>query len=110
MDTGSLNYMAPECFFPIKERKIDGGVDVWAIGVILYGMLVGELPFKGNTSNEKIEQIKLGRYRLPKELLDTLSPECIDVLKKCLDPNPKTRIKIADLLMHPWSTDMNLPE
>lgn len=41
IDTGSLNYMAPECFFPIKDRKIDGCVDVWAIGVILYGMLVG---------------------------------------------------------------------
>lgn len=42
--------MAPECFMNVKDRKIDGGVDVWALGVILFGMLVGNLPFKGQTN------------------------------------------------------------
>jgi serine/threonine protein kinase len=102
--------MAPECFYPMKDRKIDGGVDVWAIGVILYGMLVGELPFKGTNSYEKIEQIKAARYRIPKDIASELSEECIDAMKRCLDPSPKSRIKIADLLMHPWCTDMTLPE
>ena len=58
MDTGSLNYMAPECFEQVKNKKIDGGVDVWAMGVILFGMLVGYLPFKGNTNAEKIQAIR----------------------------------------------------
>lgn len=50
--------MAPECFFNAKDKKIDGGVDVWAMGVILFGMLMGYLPFKGNTNAEKIAAIK----------------------------------------------------
>ena len=54
MDTGSLSYMAPECFTAPKNYKFDGKVDVWAIGVILYAMLCGELPFKGETVIETI--------------------------------------------------------
>lgn len=95
IDTGTMNYMAPECFFALKDRKIDGGVDIWAMGVILFGLLVGELPFKGNTSNEKIENIKAANYKLPHQVSNELTEECIDVLKRCLDPNPKTRIKIG---------------
>ena len=41
LDTGSLGYMAPECFVPQKNYKFDGKVDVWAIGVILFAMLSG---------------------------------------------------------------------
>lgn len=41
LDTGSLGYMAPECFFNDKNYKFDGKMDVWAIGVILFSMLSG---------------------------------------------------------------------
>ena len=41
MDTGSLAYMAPECFINSKNYKVDGRIDVWAMGVILYCMLTG---------------------------------------------------------------------
>lgn len=50
--------MAPECFINVKDKKIDGGVDVWAVGVILFSMLVGHLPFKGHSNSEKIQAIK----------------------------------------------------
>lgn len=53
LDTGSLGYMAPECFIVSPQNfKFDGSMDVWAIGVILYSMLCGELPFKGTTTYE----------------------------------------------------------
>ena len=41
LDVGSLSYMAPQCFINHKDYKIDGRIDVWATGVILYGMLFG---------------------------------------------------------------------
>ena len=50
LDSGSLAYMAPECLSTAPDVKFDGRIDVWAIGVILYGMLVGELPFKGSVN------------------------------------------------------------
>ena len=50
MDTGSLAYMAPECFINSKNYKVDGRIDVWATGVIMYCMLTGQLPFKGGNT------------------------------------------------------------
>ena len=42
--------MAPECFTNSKDYKVDGRIDVWAVGVILFGMLHGNLPFKGGNN------------------------------------------------------------
>ena len=50
LDTGSLGYMAPECFTNTKDYKVDGRIDVWATGVILYCFLHASLPFKGNNN------------------------------------------------------------
>lgn len=41
LDSGSLAYMAPECFIKNKGYKVDGRIDVWSVGVILYAMLTG---------------------------------------------------------------------
>ena len=41
LDAGSLSYMAPECFVQNKNYKVDGRIDVWSTGVILYAMLTG---------------------------------------------------------------------
>lgn len=65
LDAGSLNYMAPEFFISPKNCRFDGRIDVWAIGVILYAMLCGELPFKGSTASETISSIKTGVYKIP---------------------------------------------
>lgn len=64
LDTGSLGYMAPECFVTQKNHRFDGRIDVWSTGVILYAMLFGQLPFKGNSVQETIEVIKQGKLRL----------------------------------------------
>ena len=65
LDTGSLGYMAPQCFSTnAKDYKVDGRIDVWAAGVILYGLLHGALPFKGNNNYETIEAIKSGKYKV----------------------------------------------
>jgi len=54
LDTGSLGYMAPECFVNQKNHKFDGRIDVWSTGIILFAMLCGELPFKGSCISETI--------------------------------------------------------
>lgn len=74
MDTGSLGYMAPECFINSKNYKVDGRIDVWAVGVILYCMITGDLPFKGSTTYEIVEAIKIGKYKIPAEVEKKFSP------------------------------------
>jgi serine/threonine protein kinase len=102
LDTGSLSYMAPECFSNQKDYKVDGRIDVWATGVILYCMLHGHLPFKGNNSYEIIESIKSGNYRIDPLVEKNVSDACIDVLKQCLEVNAKKRISMEELADHMW--------
>lgn len=66
VDTGTMSYMAPECFLSQKNFRFDGKLDIWAIGVTLYALLCGELPFKGSSPHEIIHHIKEGTYKMPK--------------------------------------------
>lgn len=92
LDVGSLSYMAPECFMNNKDYKIDGRIDVWATGIILYGMLFGELPFQGTDSAQVIELIKHGELKPNKKLRNNLSVQCMDLLEKMLEKDPKKRL------------------
>ena len=102
LDTGSLNYMAPECFIAQKNFKFDGKIDVWAIGVILYAMICGELPFKGESVYDTIEAIKIGEYKIHPTKKKGLSEPCLDFLSKCLNTDSKSRISIEELNYHDW--------
>jgi serine/threonine protein kinase len=76
--------MAPECFVNTKDYKVDGRIDVWATGVILYCMLHGWLPFKGENNYETIEAIKSGKYKVDPVVEKNVSEACLDVLRQCL--------------------------
>jgi len=47
-DAGSLKYLAPEIFLK-KKNAVSPALDIWSMGIILFGMIVGELPFNGKT-------------------------------------------------------------
>jgi len=59
VDAGSLRYMAPELLNGTCKH-INGLVDVWAMGIILYGMLFGQLPFNGHSNHEIVANILEG--------------------------------------------------
>jgi serine/threonine protein kinase len=67
IDAGSLKYMAPEIFSK-KLKKIGPHIDIWALGVILYGMVTGQLPFDGENQLEIISAIQNQTFNLPKDL------------------------------------------
>lgn len=62
-------------------------VDIWAMGIILYGMLYGTLPFNGETNKEVIEEICGSKLHLPDKPI--ISLECKDCILRCLEPDPK---------------------
>lgn len=96
---GSLHYASPEMFreVPVKGPE----VDTWALGVTLYAMTVGYLPWRGQGS-EVARQICSGNIYLPSHLSEDLTT----FIKKILNINYSERIKnIHDLKSDRWVTE-----
>ena len=93
---GTPLYMAPE--LNQVNLKYDAKVDIWAMGIILYQMIFGALPFK--------KQVDFSlKLEIPQ---DGISKDCKDLIEKMLDANPKTRLSSIDCLKHPFLLDISL--
>ena len=89
---GTIPYMAPE---QIIGQRIDWRVDIYAIGVILYEFLTGELPFSGKDASYRHVHTA---PRAPRELAPTLSPDLEAIILKCLAKSPDDRFHDAKVL------------
>lgn len=104
---GTLTYMAPEVLIN-GEGHYDGKIaDIWSCGVILYVMMVGRYPFQSPQGNNQardilamLEDMVHSRYEIPGHV--RMSPECLDLLKKLLLPDPLKRINMQGIMSHPW--------
>ncbi|XP_071164042.1 MAP/microtubule affinity-regulating kinase 3-like isoform X9 [Mytilus edulis] len=93
---GSPPYAAPELF---QGKKYDGPeVDVWSLGVILYTLVSGSLPFDGQNLKELRERVLRGKYRIP----FYMSTDCENLLKKFLVLNPTKRASLENIMRDKW--------
>ncbi|XP_013921303.1 PREDICTED: dual specificity protein kinase TTK [Thamnophis sirtalis] len=106
---GTINYMPPESIKDMsasaengKSRsKISPKSDVWSLGCILYSMTYGKTPFQNITNYiTKLHAIIDPNYEIM--FPDIAEKDLLDVLKNCLIRNPKQRISISELLIHPY--------
>ena len=95
---GSPYYLAPE----IYDKNYNEKCDLWSCGIILYILLSARPPFGGEEDEEIIESVKLGRYDLESSPFNSLTPNCLDLLKKLLTIDPKQRISAQEALQHKW--------
>ena len=92
---GTPIYLAPEI---IKEQGHDERVDIWCIGVLLFELITGKVPFHG----PDIESLKSNILHLkivwPKEM----NPDAKDLISKILKLDPNQRLPLEDMLKHPF--------
>lgn len=95
--SGSPAFQAPEI---AKGDEDYSGmkVDVWALGVTMYLLLSGKIPFEAENLLSLFELIGEGRYEEPEDM----NLVCRDVISRMLRVNWKERESVDDLLKHPW--------
>ncbi|KAK5905303.1 hypothetical protein CesoFtcFv8_006781 [Champsocephalus esox] len=93
---GSPPYAAPELF---QGKKYDGPeVDIWSLGVILYTLVSGSLPFDGQNLKELRERVLRGKYRVP----FYMSTDCEGILRRFLVLNPSKRCSLDQIMKDKW--------
>ena len=97
---GTPEYLAPEVLFE-KEYGIE--VDWWSLGVIIYEMLSGYLPFKV-VSGEKISK---NIYKKRIKIFNHFSRNAENLIKRLLEYNPKKRLKYNDIINHSFFKGTN---
>ncbi|XP_018021470.1 maternal embryonic leucine zipper kinase [Hyalella azteca] len=93
---GSPAYAAPEL---VSGRHYLGSeTDIWSLGVLLYALLCGFLPFDDENLGTLYRKIQLGQYEEP----DWLSSGSRSILRAMLQVDPRRRITVHQLQAHPW--------
>lgn len=93
---GSPTYAAPELIQGVKYHGSE--VDIWSMGVILYALLCGCLPFESDNIDELFKKILRGKYIEP----GWLSSGSKRLLRRMLCVDPLKRIQISELINDPW--------
>ncbi|XP_029289437.1 LOW QUALITY PROTEIN: maternal embryonic leucine zipper kinase [Cottoperca gobio] len=101
---GSPAYAAPELIQ--GKAYIGSEADVWSMGVLLFALLCGYLPFDDDNCMVLYRKISRGKYDNPQ----WLSPDSVLLLNQMMQVDPKRRLTLRQLLDHPWATkDYNSP-
>lgn len=91
---GTAAYASSEIL--LKKRYRAPPAEIWTLGVLLSYLLTGASPFPS------ILDTIDGELHLAQNASNTLSEGALDLLRRCLDPNPETRITINDVKAHAW--------
>lgn len=90
---GSPGHMAPE---QIEGKACSPSTDVFALGTVLYQLVVGEAPFAGRNPHQTLKQVIEGRFRDPLQACPTMGSTLRDIIVRCLASDPQERYGVVD--------------
>lgn len=95
---GTPYYVAPE----VLMTNHGPSCDVWSVGVLMYIMLSGYLPFTGQSPNQVFAKIIKGKLSFDQPEWNNYSEESQDLIRSMLKVDIDERISAEDALKHPW--------
>ena len=102
---GTLEYMAPEIF---RCKAYGPEVDCWAVGVLTYECLFNRVPWELDASHgvsykDWATHILAARLKFDSSRHQrVISAEARDFISSCLDVDPRSRLTVQQMLLHPW--------
>ena len=100
---GTLYYVSPEI---IKGIPYDGTkADIWSLGIVLYIMSVGSLPWTSSCQKKLTREIEEKEIVYP----DSMSPKLKDFISQMLNRDPAQRASTSSLLLHPFVHNKHAP-
>jgi len=97
---GSAAYAAPEI---IKGEAYQlRNHDMWSLGVILFIMACGTMPYDDSNIRKMLKDQLHKRLRYPPQAAYKLSSSCKDLIQKLIEPDPDSRYNIHQVIAHPW--------
>ncbi|XP_057666064.1 serine/threonine-protein kinase SIK2-like isoform X1 [Diorhabda carinulata] len=93
---GSPPYAAPEVFE--GKKYVGPEIDIWSLGVVLYVLVCGALPFDGCSLQALRDRVLSGRFRIPY----FMSSDCESLIRKMLVLEPNKRYSIQQIKKHRW--------
>ena len=92
---GTPLYMAPEL---LKEKEYSYEVDIWALGIIIYKILIGKTPFETQSFPELLQKVRRMEYTFPKN--KKIDNDAKDLINKILVEDPSKRLTLDQILEH----------
>ena len=97
---GTIYYMPPEALE--SKNKISYKVDIWAVGIIIYNLLTGKLPFYSTDRDETEKKIKECKLDFPSDI--KISNMSKDLIEQILKKDPNKRPTLNQILQHDFFT------
>lgn len=100
---GTPYYIAPE----VLNKKYNEKCDIWSCGVILYILLSGMPPFNGQSDQEIMKKVRVGKFSFSDPCWANCSDKAKDLITKLLTYDCDQRPSAEAALQHPWITEMS---
>merc|ERR1719453_471275 len=95
-------YVAPE----VLSRGYTEACDLWSVGVIIYVLLSGMVPFDGEDDSQVLESVKKGKFTYEDEVWSHVSADAKNLIDQLLVMDPSKRLTAEQALHHTWVDKM----